>query len=123
MAIIRKNKKEEDKTETKKAVKTPAELAAEASREEWLKIVQKPVISEKSANLNAQGVYVFRVARGSSKQQIAIAIKKLYSADAEEINTLNVHAKKRMRGRMEGSTRAWRKAMVKVKKGQTIELQ
>ena len=85
-------------------------------------IIFAPVITEKSASMESEGKYVFKVDVRANKTQIKQAIEKIFNVKVESVNTVNVKPKKKRVGRYVGKTSAVHKAIVKIKEGQTIEL-
>ena len=79
-----------------------------------------PVITEKSASMEAEGKYVFKVDVRANKTQIKQAIEKLFNVKVESVNTMNTHPKDRRVGRYSGKTNRYKKAIVKLAKGSTI---
>jgi large subunit ribosomal protein L23 len=87
------------------------------------KIIQMPLVSEKSTNLRAQeNKYVFRVDGGANKLQIKKAVEELFKVKVEEVTTMMMHGRPKRLGRFEGRRPDWKKAIVKLKKGEVIEL-
>lgn len=85
-------------------------------------IIIRPVISEHSFDAMGEGVYTFEVAKDANKIEIAQAVESIFNVHVTKVNTLNVKAKpKRVRWRA-GKTRTWKKAMVTLAEGETIEL-
>ena len=85
-------------------------------------IIIRPIISERSYDLMERNTYTFEVARDANKIEIRKAIEEIFNVDVVRVNTLNVKPKpKRVRYQL-GYTRRWKKAMVTIKEGQTIEL-
>jgi large subunit ribosomal protein L23 len=68
----------------------------------------------------AQNKYVFEVATKATKPQIKKAVEKLFKVKVESVNTLVVKGKKKRTGRFVGYRSDWKKAIVKIEKGQTI---
>jgi large subunit ribosomal protein L23 len=90
----------------------------------WSTIV-RPVVSEKSTVLGEQGKYVFEVAPTANKIQIKAAVEEAFSnkkIQVAAVNILHVSGKLRRRGRSVGSTRSWKKAIVTLKAGQSLDL-
>ena len=86
-------------------------------------IIQKPVITEKATDATAvRNAYTFRVPRDANKIQIRQAVEKLFDVRVEAVNTLQVKGKWRRRGRSIGKTQEWKKAMVVLGEGQTIDV-
>lgn len=83
-------------------------------------IIFAPVITEKTAAMEAEGKYVFKVDVRANKTQIAQAIEKAFNVKVESVNTMNNHPKDRRVGRYTGKTNRYKKAIVKLAKGSTI---
>ena len=85
-------------------------------------IIVRPVISQHSFDQMGEGTYTFEVAKDANKIEIAQAVEAIFDVHVKKVNTLNVKAKpKRVRWRA-GETRTWKKAMVTLAAGETIEL-
>jgi large subunit ribosomal protein L23 len=85
-------------------------------------IIIRPVISEKSYALIADGKYTFRVHERAHKTQIARAVEEIFNVTVAEVRTAKVRAKPKRRGLHKGKTRAWKKAIVELSPGERIEL-
>lgn len=84
-------------------------------------LIRYPSITEKNTTLReTQNKYVFEVLRTASKPEIKTAVEKIFSVDVEAINTMIVKGKKKRMGRNVGYRSDWKKAIVKVKEGQSI---
>ena len=83
-------------------------------------IIFAPVITEKTAAMEAEGKYVFKVDVRANKTQIKQAIEKAFNVKVENVNTMNNHPKDRRVGRYTGKTNRYKKAIVKLAKGSTI---
>lgn len=87
-----------------------------------LNIVRKPIVTEKSTWLKENGNrYVFEVERNCNKIEIKQVIEKLFNVTVEEVNTYTTHGKVRTRGRFQGRRPDWKRAIVKLKEGDSIE--
>ena len=85
-------------------------------------IIQRPVVSEKTVYLsNALNQYTFNVHPNANKIQIKEAVEGLFKVKVTAVNTMNVLGKERRRGRVAGTTSAWKKAIVSLAEGQKIE--
>nr|WP_318680644.1 50S ribosomal protein L23 [uncultured Treponema sp.] len=85
-------------------------------------ILIKPVSSEKATNLREQDKYVFVVHPDATKTQIKEAVRKLFNVKVVSCTTMNVSGKeKRLRGRP-GFTASYKKAIVRLAKGETIKV-
>ena len=85
-------------------------------------ILIRPLISERSTDLMQDGKFVFVVDKRANKIQIAQAVEEIFKVDVEAVNTINVKGKVKRRGRTVGRTNSYKKAIVKLAAGQTIEL-
>jgi large subunit ribosomal protein L23 len=85
-------------------------------------IIIEPVVSEKSYALMADGKYTFRVDDRAHKTQIARAVEEVFDVTVLNVRTQTVRAKPKRRGLHSGTTRSWKKAIVKLAPGERIEL-
>lgn len=85
-------------------------------------VIVKPLISEKAANLAGANQYVFVVRKDANRIQVRSAIKAMYGVSPLSINILNVRGKKVRFGRREGSRSDWKKAIITLPAGQTINV-
>ncbi len=83
-------------------------------------VVLKPVITEKSMNMAANGVYMFDVSPRANKPLVATAVKEQFKVDATQVRILIIKGKvKKFKG-VEGQRKDKKRAYVTVKKGQKI---
>ena len=86
-------------------------------------IIKAPIITEKTAAIAEDGKsYVFKVDPKANKTQIKQAIEKIFNVKVESVNTINVKPKKKRVGRYTGMTSKYKKAIVKLAEGNTIDL-
>lgn len=85
-------------------------------------VIIRPVVTERSYDLMEQGKYTFEVARTASKGEIRLAVEKLFDVHVVKVNTINVKPKNRRVRYQTGKTRRWKKAIVTVAPGETIEI-
>jgi len=85
-------------------------------------IILEPVVSEKSTHLLKENKYVFKVPLKATKIEIRKAVEEMFKVRVEKVRTIRVKGKKkRWRGRVVGKTPDWKKAIVKLREGDTIE--
>jgi large subunit ribosomal protein L23 len=86
-------------------------------------IIKKPIVTEKSSLLKEQNNrYTFAVDIDANKYQIKQAIESLFGVKVESVHTANYKGKsKRMRASV-GYKSDWKKAIVKLAKGQEIQM-
>lgn len=82
-------------------------------------IIIAPVITEASMEDLRAGKYTFKVALTANKMEIKKAIPELFGKDikVEKVHTMRVRGRKRRMGRNEGTTPAWKKAIVTLAEG------
>ena len=85
-------------------------------------VIIRPVVSEKSYVLATAGKYTFRVHPDAHKLQIKQAIEQLFDVGVVDIRTSTVPSKPKRRGFTAGRTRAWKKAVVQVREGDSIPI-
>ncbi len=86
-------------------------------------VIKRPLITEQGMHLvETLNCYAFAVDPRANKVQVREAVEKLFNVEVESVRTANRRGKKRRRGRVMGRTEDWKKAYVKLKEGQTIEL-
>ena len=85
-------------------------------------ILIRPVISEKSYALIAEGKYTFRVDDRAHKTQVAKAVEEIFDVRVLNVRTQTIRSKPKRRGLHSGKTRSWKKAIVKLAPGDRIEL-
>jgi large subunit ribosomal protein L23 len=85
-------------------------------------IIKRPVITEKASDDSAtRNAYHFRVPLDANKVEIRQAIESLFEVKVLSVNSLNVRGKTRRRGWVAGKRPDWKKAMVTLKEGDTID--
>jgi large subunit ribosomal protein L23 len=85
-------------------------------------IIVRPLITEKNTMLMEQNKYSFEVLRDATKPQIKYAVESLFNVSVANVRTMNVRGKLRRRGREQGYTRDWKKAIVTLVPGDRIDL-
>lgn len=85
-------------------------------------VIIRPVITERAYDLMEDGKYTFEVARQSNKSEIRDAVEKLFNVHVVSVHTINVKPKNKRVRLVEGQTRRWKKAIVKVADGEQIEI-
>lgn len=121
-------KEKAEKTSTKKeSKKTKKEEVVETGPKATLQdfeVILEPVITEKSMTKSQEeNKFTFKVKKGASKTEIRKAIERIYKVHVVGISTVNVHAKASSRGsRYKGHISGYKKAVVTLKLGETINL-
>lgn len=85
-------------------------------------VIIRPVVSERSFDLMESGKYTFEVAFGAPKEEIAAAVQKLFGVHVVKVNTLSVKPKNKRVRYAVGKTRRWKKAIVTLAAGESIEI-
>ncbi|MYH67089.1 MAG: 50S ribosomal protein L23 [Dehalococcoidia bacterium] len=85
-------------------------------------ILLRPLITEKSTSLAGQDKYVFEVDLRANKPQIREAVELAFNVTVLNVNTMVVKGKNRRFGRNVTKQPDWKKAIVTLQSGDTIEL-
>ena len=85
-------------------------------------VLLAPVVSEKSYGLIEDRKYSFRVHPDAHKTQIKQAVEQLFGVTVLAVRTSKVPSKPKRRGYTSGRTRAWKKAIVQVREGDSIPI-
>lgn len=85
-------------------------------------IIRKPIITEKATFMKTNhNVYVFEVERKCNKIEIKKAVEDFFKVTVTDVRTYITHGKTRTRGRFSGRRPDWKRAIVQLKDGDTIE--
>lgn len=96
--------------------------AVKLSKEHMYRTLLSPLVTEKATALNERGQVTFKVALDASKPEIAAAVEGLFGVKVVAVNTVLVKGKsRRFKGRP-GQRSDWKKAMVRLEPGQSIDL-
>lgn len=111
------------KTSVKKEETTKSETSqATAGNRLSNTLLRSPHVSEKAARLADSGTYVFRVALNAEKVSIKKAVEALYGVKVEKVRIIAVAGKPVRRGKRVSFRQDIKKALVTLKKGQTIAM-
>ena len=89
---------------------------------DYTDIIIAPVVTEKSAQAAKKNVYTFKVAKDSNKIEIKKAITAAFGVKVESVKTLNTKPKDKRVGKHTGKTKTYKKAIVTIKDGESIDL-
>lgn len=121
----KEEKKIEQKTEPKKEEQKPERKprrAKEKRSKPVFHILQSPQITEKATNLAEKNQYVFKIWPKANKPEVKKAIEDQYDVDVVSVRVVKVHPKRRRLGRISGWRKGYKKAIVRIKEGQKIEV-
>ncbi len=100
-----------------KKVTTKKKISGQAYR-----VLVKPMITEKAAHLNSINQYVFMVETSANKISVAKAVEEVYGVRPVSVNVIKMEGKKVNRGRITGKRKDFKKAIVTLKKGESISI-
>ena len=84
-------------------------------------IIKAPLITEKVNSMTQENKYTFKVDVKANKTQIKQAIEKIFNVKVESVHTVTVRPKKKRVGRYVGLTSKYKKAIVKLAEGSSID--
>lgn len=90
-------------------------------------IIKKPIITEKATGATERNSYTFEVDRAANKLEIKNAVEKMFSVKVTDVRTMTYGGGKSSvkftnRGIVEQPSKVWKKAVVSVAEGETIDL-
>ncbi|MEP7220955.1 MAG: 50S ribosomal protein L23 [Bacteroidota bacterium] len=89
-------------------------------------VLKRPILSEKSSQLNEKGQYVFEVITSANKIEIRKAIEERYRVGVTSVRTMTIKPRQKVqlsrKGYIQGKTALRKKAIITVKPGQTIDV-
>ena len=85
-------------------------------------VIIRPVISERSYDMMEQGKYTFEVAKDCNKIEIKHAIETIFDVKVLSVNVSTAKPKPKRVRYTPGETKTWKKAIVKLREGDSIEL-
>ncbi len=113
--------KKEDKAETKYEVSSDAPKSGSAPFPRIPTVLVQPRVSEKAGQLAQINKYVFKVKGAANKVEVKKAVEAAYKVKVTQVNMITNMGKTRNFGNRSGRTQAFKKAIVTLKKGDSIQ--
>jgi len=86
-------------------------------------VIKRPLVTEKTTIArDEENKYFFEVDRRATKIDINSAVEKIFKVKVVEVNTINIKGKKKRSGRVMGKRKNWKKAVVTLAAGNSIEI-
>ena len=85
-------------------------------------VLLAPVVSEKSYSLITDRKYTFKVHQNAHRTQVRQAVEELFGVKVQSVNIVKVQPKPKRRGLIRGTRPGWKKAIVQLHEGDTIEI-
>jgi len=92
------------------------------SKEKMYEIIRSPHITEKSTMISENNSFAFKVSLCAKKCEIKQAIESLFKVEVESVNTLIIKGKKKRFKGIIGQRNSFKKAIVKLKKDSSIDI-
>jgi large subunit ribosomal protein L23 len=90
---------------------------------EQLRILKRPLDTEKSSGQRESGVYTFEVDLAANKHQIAQAVRDAFGVQVEKVRTIRMKGRRNRRNRYGYFDESdWKKALITLKQGEAIEI-
>lgn len=110
-----------EKKET--AISTPKSTSSiKGTTPQAYRVLIKPLVTEKVAEMNVVGKYAFMIDPSMNKVEVKKAIRSIYNVDPIKVNIANFRGKQVRFGRVQGKRKNWKKAVVTLKAGDSIEV-
>ena len=123
------DKKEEKSSSEEKSMKDLYTVEGKVKKDKDKKVsgrayrvLVKPMVTEKATNLSAVNQYIFMIDNDANKIEVAKAIYEVYGVKPTEVNIIKVKGKKVNRGKITGKRKDFKKAIVTLKKGESISV-
>ncbi len=116
-----KPKEELKEIKIEKPVEIPKAKKEKKSGEAY-RILKIPHVTEKASISTIQNQYVFKISSRTNKTEVSKAVQEVFGVDVVSVRIINVPKKKRRLGKVKGFRKGYKKAIVKIKKGQKIEV-
>jgi len=100
----------------------PSRVKKEIKVGEAYRVLKGPQVTEKATDLTKKNQYVFKIWPEVNKAEVKRAIEDLYGVDVLSVKTINVPSRQRRLGRIKGWRSGYKKAIVKIREGQKIEV-
>lgn len=86
-------------------------------------VLKRPLLTEKGTDQKeTMNKYLFEVDRRANKIQVKSAVEKIFNVKVDDVHTINVKGKVKRMGKNVGNRPDWKKAIVKLKQGEKIEI-
>lgn len=86
------------------------------------RVLIRPIVTEKVSDIVSDGKYVFEVAIDTNKSEVTKTVNNVYGVKPTKVNIIKSKGKVVTRGRWSGKRKDWKKAIVTLPKGKTIEV-
>jgi len=111
-------KKVEKKAEAKPEIRKPRKKVSGVA----YRVLSSAHVTEKATGLEAKNKYVFKVSPKANKIEIKKAIESLYGVEVINVRIINIPRKQRRLGKQKGWRKGYKKAIIRIKEGQRIEV-
>jgi large subunit ribosomal protein L23 len=122
MDFLKNKERKKEKEAKEKEIKAKEVSQRKKEIFDGWKILREPHITEKATDLAKENQYVFKVFPKANKNQVKKAVEGLYEVDVLSVKIVKIPAKRRRLGRVSGWKKGFKKAIVKIKEGQKIEV-
>jgi len=102
--------------------KTPMATKREIIATSAYRVLRAPHITERAGDLTKKNQYVFKVWPGANKIEIKKAIRDIYGVDVLDVRIIKISGKVRRLGKQKGWREGYKKAIIRIKEGQKIEV-
>ncbi len=86
-------------------------------------ILRQPVVTEKSyAGTGEANQYTFRIARNATKVEVKAAVESIFEVKVDKVQVINMPSKPKRRGQHSGTRSGYRKAVVRLAEGHSLEM-
>jgi large subunit ribosomal protein L23 len=112
----------EDKALSVKSSEDKVEVKKDVSTSSAYRVLLRPLLTEKGSHLGVENKYLFEVGYDTNKIEVARAVEAVYGVKPTKVNIIKLAGKIVRRGKYEGRRKNWKKAIVTLPKGKTIQI-
>jgi large subunit ribosomal protein L23 len=109
-------------TEVKKVEGEKVDGVKKTAASSAFRVLIKPLVTEKGSIMGAENKYLFMVDINANKIDVAKAVESAYGIKPVKVNIINVEGKTKNRGKIVGKRKDWKKAIVSLPEGKTIQV-
>ena len=100
----------------------PKDVKGAGGFAESYRVIVRPLITEKATQLGKDNQYAFVVAPDANKIMVARAVAAIYGVKPSAVRMMRVSGKRKHTGKITGRRKDWKKAMVTLPKGKSIQI-
>lgn len=111
-----------EKKSTEKQAPSKGKAESKKKYIDAYKVLVRPIVTEKVSDMGEQNKYAFEVSTSTNKVEVSKAIEGVYGVKPQKVNIIKMKGKRVRLGMTRGRRKDWKKAMITLPKGETINV-